>query len=388
MFLMELNMYDDTPLENVGTLLTDITNQADDDDSRGAALIELQSSVEQHGKDGYNGLSVSLLSMMFKQLDVPTLGLESIGPDASLNTSYLSGQIEAAISANEDDRVASMEGFFDVFRSFNSKAEKWIDEASDELAKLISELPRGGKGNYQTAGTYDSITAGTERTARVVEYLTTGYSKDLQRSTGELAEQMRKVFSSRAKFDIAIANMSKIKVDAPGDFKRSSDDTYLSEGHMGGYVLSIKLDGTDSTETMSRIRSTPNTVEVTTEDVMTAARRTLTMLKALQKYLKAREGAERAMDKAGNRRTAYLAIPALVSVMASSLGTALPVLFGVLVGLTTTEIRRAFQLFFSDDNQKQLIAELKAGTDLIDESFDLAKATVAEIVKAGKALKA
>lgn len=388
MFLMELLMYDETPLETVGTLLSDITNQAEDDDARGAALIELQSSVEQYGKDGFNSLSVSLLSLMFKQLDVPTLGLESIGPDAALNTSYLSGQIESAISENEDDRVASMEGFFDVFRSFNSKAEKWINEASDELAKLISDLPRGGKGSYQTAGTYDSLPAGTDRTARVVEYLITGYSKDLQRSTVEVAEQMRKVFSSRANFNVALANMAKMKIAAPGDFKRSSDDTYVSEGHVGGNVLSIKLDGKDSTESMTRIRSTPNTVEVTTEDVLTAARRSLTMLKALQKYLKTREATEASMDKAGSRRNVYLAIPAVVTVIAGSMGVAMPLLYGAMLSLTNTEIRRAFQLFFSDDNQKQLIAELKAGVDLIDESFDLAKATVAEIVKAGKALKA
>jgi len=388
MFSMELKMYDDTPLETVGTLLTDITDQAEEDDARSAALIELQSSVEQHGKDGYNKLSVSLLSLMFKQLDIPTLGLESIGEDDSLNTSYLSGQIEAAIGGSEDDRVASMEGFLDVFRSFNSKAEKWIDEASDELAKLISDLPRGGKGSYQTAGTYSSLTAGNDRTATVVEYLVTGYSKDLQRCSTELAEQMRKVFSAHAKFDLAIRNMAKIKVPAPGDFKRTSGDVYLSEGHVGGNVLSITLNGKDSTESLSRIRSTPNIVEVTTEEVMAAARRTLTMLKGLQKFLKAREATEDAIDKAGNRRRLYLAVPALLSVIASSLGLAMPVLYGAVVGLSTTEIRRAFQLLLSDDNQKELIAELKTATDLIDESFDLAKASVAEIVKAAKSLKA
>lgn len=388
MFLMEFSMYDETQqLDEVTTLLTDVTAQVEGDDERADMLLDLQTAVESHGKDGFTPLSISLLSIMFKQLDVPTVGLEHLSEQTGINASYLSGQIEIAIRGNEEDRIASMEGFFDVFKSFTTRTDEWVEKAISELTKLSGSLPRGGKGSYKTAGEYDSISSGIQVTARVVEYLATGYVKDIQRAGSELAEQMRKVFSARANIDVAIRNMKKIEVQPPGDFARSSGDLYTSPKLIGGRVLSITVDGKDSAADLSRVRSDGNTVETTTEDVLTAIRTTITMLKSLQKYTKTRVGMEKTMDDAATRKRWLLLVPGLMAVLASYMGIAYPYLVASASAMASPEIRRAFQLLFKDDNQKELLAELKAANSLIDLSVEVAKTTVAEVEKAAKSLK-
>lgn len=386
-------MYDiNQQLDNTSNVLTDITDLAEQDESKRNSLVTIQGVVDTYSAEGLSPDGLALLQCMLSDLRVGSCGIEAFGDNPRTGTQYVNDQIGLAIGNAEEDLTSSMEGFFDIFKSFNTKALEWIDSARSDITKMQSELPRGGKATVKVGGNVTDLEKSVGQTSDLVTYLVTGYRKEVARTAEELSEQVRKVFSHRANFGIAIRNMKKLKVETPDGFTNKQGGMHVSPMLFGGTALRLTLDGRDS-EASEDKESIVSDIDVTTESVLAASKKLLTALGEIERFLKTRKATEDAISKGSERRTYLLAVPVAMGFVMSSLGGALitptmGAILGTSIGMSSPEVRRRFQLIFEDDNQRELVAELKAATKTIDNSIVVGRRAVSDLLAAGKALKA
>jgi len=386
-------MYDiNQQLDNTSSVLTDITDLTEQDEAKRNRLVTIQGVVDTYSAEGLSPDGVALLHCLLSDLRVGNCGLESFGDDPRMGTKYVSDQIGLAIGEAEEDLSSSMESFFDVFKSFNSKALTWIDGARRDITNMQSELPRGGKATVQVGGSLPDLEKSVASTADLITYLVTGYRKEIDRTAEELAEQVRKVFSNRANFGIAIRNMKKLKVNAPSGFDNARGHSHSSGPLFGGTTLVITLDGRDS-EAQESKGAVVSEIEVTTESVLAASKKLMAALNEVERFLKSRKGTEDAISRGSDRKNYLLAIPAAMGIVMTAIGGPIgsgswAAILGVGIGLTAPEVRRRFQLIFEDDNQRELVEELKAAAKTMDNSLVVARRAVSDLLAAGKALKA
>lgn len=380
-------MYDTAQqLDGFQTLLTDVTDQIDDDSERLHKLSLIANITEEYGVEGLSQDTVAIMKVALEYIGVGSCGLEEFNDNAVASTQYVSDQLDGAIAGAEGDLTESVEGFFDVFKSFNSKTLSWIDEARRDLAKMQSNAPRGGTATVQLRGDVKELASGVADVQKTVSYLTNGYHKETVRVANDLIEQMRKVFSNRANFDIAIRNINKLTVQHPGDFSKAGD-TSATSSLLGGSVMKLTLDGKDSDSKCETEKGTTE-VSVTTEQVLDASRKAGQLLNDLERYVKVRQASEKAVDDASDRKTFYLMVPVLVGAMASSLGFAYAGAWAGAAAASSPQVRRRFRLLFTEDNQRKLAAELRAANKLMDATVDVGRRAIADLLKAGNALKA
>lgn len=385
-------MYDTTQqLDNTTTLLTDVTGMVEQDENKLGQLLGAQTIVAKYNAEGLSPDGVELLSHMLKGLGVGSCGLEAFNDNRRTSTQYAHDMLGLAIDSAEEDLTASTENFFDIFKSFSSKALSWVDDSRKQLTTMMSELPRGGKASVVIEADHADLLKSVKDTTTLIEYLLTGYNKQTSRTADEFAEQVRKVFSGRANYGIAIRNMKKLSVAAPEHFKRDGN-VYSTDVLFGGTVLSMSINGTDS-EAVEKKNKTTHEVDINTEDVLAAAKQLLGSLTAIEKYLKTRTATEENLSKGGDRRNLLLAMPfAMAFVMTTIAGSALPGIYAAMIGsgasLSVPAVKRRWMLLFEDDNQKELFAELKAAVKTMDNTVTVGRRAVSELLSAGKALKA
>lgn len=369
------------------SVLNDVSDLAIADSEQHNTLNTVGDVIRTYSEEGLSPDSVAILKALLPTLDVPAIGLENYTDDRVASTRYVAYNLEQLVSSCESELSGTMESFLDVFRSFDSRTLAWIDEAGKEIAELQSALPRDGKTTRTVDGKVSGLVDGANDVLNLTQYITVSYRKQLTEVAAALTEQMRKVFAARNDIDVSVRDMKKLRTPTPQGFQ-SRAAGYTSSEFLGGKVLTLILDGTDSKASVDNANDAVE-LTITTEQALAAGKKLTDALRVLKDYIKQREKLTKGVDKSANRRDFHLLVPALLTILLTSmLGPLHAGLLSSIASLSNTEIRRRFQLIFKDDNQKDLVHEMRAATKLIDLSVDVTRAAVSEWMAIAKAIKA
>lgn len=305
-------------------------------------------------------------------LDDTDLGLESLAYcDRKNATNYALGRLQATIESIDSELQISTEGFFDIFRSFNSKMKDWVVNSRRNIAaakaaikdknKTASVTLPGEDGDFSKIATVSADT--------LVDVLGV-YGKKAYVAAKVLTDMGKEMADGDNHYETVASKISGIDVGYPASFNQNTPsgmgDGKASAPLLGDFALALSLDGRDSESDIVKVRE-KHEGEVTGAQAIAALDQASKVVDAVGNFIGQFDGMKKTANDSGDRHVtghAYLA---------TILGPG---------ALLSADYRRALYRQFTahKDPQHLKAGEVVGGFELVKDAASASRKYVAAVI--------
>ena len=305
-------------------------------------------------------------------LDDTDLGLESLAYcDRKNATNYALGRLKATLESIDSELQISTEGFFDIFRSFNSKMKDWVASSRRNVMATKATIKDKNKSASVTLpgedGDFSAIASLTANT--LTEVLGT-YGKKAYVAAQTLTDLGKEFADGDNHYETVAGKISGIDVGFPSSFNQPTPsgmgDGKASGVLLGDFALALSLDDRDSESDIVKVRE-KHQGEVTGAQVITALDESIKVIDAVSNFISQFDGMKKTANNSGDP---HVTGPTYLAAM---MGPA---------ALLSADYRRALYRQFTKykDPQSNKAGEIVAGFELVKDAASASRKYVAALI--------